>query len=166
MKKILPLIMLLIGAGAGVGAGVYLRPDAKLEEADGIEAVEEHPPKENEEALKSEIVTDGKEYIKLSNQFVVPIVAEDKIESMIVMTLSVETMAGSGQDVYDIEPKVRDVFLRVLFDHATIGGFSGAFLNNENLDTIRENLKDAARSNFGSELISDVLIFEIARQDY
>ena len=166
MKKILPIIMLLIGTGAGVGAGVFLRPEPTLTEHSETQVEEkeiaEKPEKEKEEGLP----IDGKEYIKLSNQFVVPIVEKDRISSMIVMTLSVEAPIGQGQEVYDLEPKVRDVFLRVLFDHAAIGGFRGAFLNNENLDPVRLNLKNAARENFGADLISDVLIFEIARQDY
>lgn len=173
MKKIVPLLMLLVGAGAGVGAGVYLRPEPEPiapEEAAAATEAETHATDETEETTEHKkddgLPIDGKEYIKLSNQFVVPIVEAERISSMVVMTLSVETKEGQGQLVFDIEPKIRDVFLRVLFDHATIGGFSGAFLNNENLDAVRTSLKDAARQNFGSDLISDILIFEIARQDY
>ncbi|MEO9651238.1 MAG: flagellar basal body-associated FliL family protein [Roseobacter sp.] len=170
MKKILPLLMLLIGTGAGVGAGVFLRSGQTPEETEAAKAeVEEKTEEETElsEGEKTEdLPIDGKEYVKLSNQFVVPIVETDRISSMVVMTLSIEAPTGEGQLVFDIEPKIRDVFLRVLFDHAAIGGFQGAFLNNENLDAIRSNLRDAAHKNFGSEFISDVLIFEIARQDY
>lgn len=166
MKKLLPLLMLLIGTGAGVGAGVFFRPppevvEAPHEETEGKEEKGEDVA-EDEEGLP----IDGKEYIKLTNQFVIPIVDEDRVSSMVVMTLSVETLIGQEQAVFDVEPKIRDVFLRVLFDHASIGGFKGAFLNNDNLDAVRRSLRDAARKNFGEDLISDVLIFEIARQDY
>lgn len=170
MKKILPILMLLVGTGAGVGAGVFLRPEPEPKavestQADGGDAAVETAEEsggEDDETLPIE----GKEYVKLSNQFVIPIVEDDRISSMVVMTLSVEAPLGQGELVFDIEPKIRDVFLRVLFDHATIGGFSGAFLNNENLDVVRRSLRDAARHNFGADFISDVLIFEIARQDY
>jgi hypothetical protein len=80
--------------------------------------------------------------------------------------LSVEVPDGKGQMVYDIEPKIRDVFLRVLFDFGAIGGFDGAFATNGNLDAVRNGLKEAAHKTFGKDLISDVLIFEVARQDY
>lgn len=163
MSKILPLILFLIGTGAGVGAGVFLRPDPVLE----VElAAKDEDPEVVASAEDDELPADGKEYVKLSNQFVVPIVEKERISSMVVMTLSVEVPAGRGEDVYDLEPKIRDEFLRVLFDHAAIGGFEGAFLNNENLDTVRSSLSDTARMNFGNDFISDVLIFEIARQDY
>ncbi len=163
MRKILPFLLLLVGTGAGVGAGVYLRPSPQ-------ELTDQHPSEVDadlvRESSQNEQPVDGKEYIKLSNQFVVPIVEDDRIASMVVMTLSVETGEGQGQQVYDLEPKIRDVFLRVLFDHAAIGGFRGAFLNNDNLDTVRRNLINAAFKSFGEDIISDVLIFEIARQDY
>ncbi|MEM1074335.1 MAG: flagellar basal body-associated FliL family protein [Pseudomonadota bacterium] len=164
MKKLLPLVMLLLGSAAGVGAGVFLRP-APEPVAENEEPVEEKPSDyaKSEEETGS---TDGKEYLKLSNQFVVPIVDGDRIASMVVMTLSVEISEGQGQAVYDTEPKIRDTFLRVLFDHAAIGGFDGAFLNNDNLDTVRRSLRGAAQKTFGADFISDVLIFEIARQDY
>lgn len=165
MKKLLPLILLLIGTGAGVGAGMFLRPEPTPAEDAMAETAQEETGKKTL-AEEDSLPIDGKEYVKLSNQFVVPIVEKDRIASMVVMTLSVEAPVGQGDFIFDIEPKIRDVFLRILFDHAAIGGFSGAFLNNENLDVVRTSLRDAARQNFGSELISDVLIFEIARQDY
>ncbi len=166
MKKILPIIMLLIGTGAGVGAGVFLRPEPAPKELTEEKVEEKESAEKKEEKKEDGLPIDGKEYLKLSNQFVVPIVEEDRVSSMVVMTLSVEAPVGQSQEVYDLEPKIRDVFLRVLFDHAAIGGFRGAFLNTDNLDSVRLNLTNAARENFGSDLISDVLIFEIARQDY
>jgi hypothetical protein len=154
-----------MGTGAGVGAGVFLRPATDLAE-DAEMTKEETEAAEKDATSEEKKSSVGKEYIKLSNQFVVPIVEKDRIASMVVMTLSVEVPEGRGEDVYDLEPKIRDVFLRVLFDHAAIGGFAGAFLNNDNLDVVRTDLGNAASTDFGSEFISDVLIFEIARQDY
>lgn len=166
MKKILPILMLLLGSAAGVGAGVYLRPAPVEDVAAPEKEAEENSVAAEKEEAKDELPIAGKEYVKLSNQFVVPIVEKDRVSSMVVMTLSVEAPEGQGQAVYDLEPKIRDVFLRILFDHAAIGGFRGAFLNNENLDVVRRNLRDGAIKTFGKDLISDVLIFEIARQDY
>jgi hypothetical protein len=171
MKKLLPLLMLLLGTGAGVGAGVFLRPDPAPSDEAGADAAEheagaEKSSHDDGDAHGDPSTGSGKEYVKLSNQFVVPLVDRDRIASMVVMTLSVEAPAGQSDAVFAIEPKIRDAFLRVLFDHAAIGGFRGAFLNNENLDIIRRNLVSAARTQLGTDLISDVLIFEIARQDY
>ncbi|MEP2470938.1 MAG: flagellar basal body-associated protein FliL [Paracoccaceae bacterium] len=170
MKKLLPIFMLLIGSGAGVGAGIFLRPapvEAELETAEEVEEVIDATDTEahlDEPDLAEP--SEGMEYIRLPNQFVVPLVTDERISALVVMSLSIEVGYGSGEDVIDKEPKLRDGFLRVLFDHASIGGFDGAFINNENLDVIRRKLTDVARSVMGADIARDVLIFEVARQDY
>lgn len=164
MKNLIPVILLFLGTGAGVGAGIYMRPDPVEEDVPEVTTGEE--TKQTKAVSKVSSGIEGKQYIKLKNQFVIPIVDQDRIISMVVMTLSVEVPEGRGQAVYDIEPKIRDVFLRVLFDFGTVGRFDGAFASNGNLDVIRNGLREAAFNTFGAELISDVLIFEIARQDY
>lgn len=173
MKKLLPIIMLLIGSGAGVGAGIFLRPaptegELSASAADASEAEEKEPSDEYAEADHSDDgeASPGMEYVRLPNQFVVPLVDKERISAMVVMSLSVEVRAGYGEDVFDKEPKLRDGFLRVLFDHASIGGFDGAFINNENLDVVRRKLRDVAKAVMGKDIANDVLIFEVARQDY
>lgn len=170
MKKLLPIIMLLVGSGAGVGAGIFLRP-TPVEEAAAYEETEksEELTKDKEshsEKHDAEASSEAMEYVRLPNQFVVPLVQEDRISAMVVMALSIEVTSGYSEEVFDKEPKLRDEFLRVLFDHASIGGFDGAFINNENLDVVRGNLREVAIGVMGADIANDVLIFEIARQDY
>lgn len=168
MKMLVPIVMLLIGAGAGVGAAVFLRPaEVEVENA----AIDDQADQETSELeVPEEPVVDtsalAREYVKLSNQFVVPIVREQRVASMVVMTLSIEVATGQAQIIYDKEPKLRDTFLSVLFDHAAIGGFDGQFTTTNNLDIIRRNLRQSARRAIGEDIVFDVLIFEIARQDY
>jgi hypothetical protein len=88
----------------------------------------------------------------------------DRVQSLVVASLSVEISTGSTEVVYQREPKLRDAFLQVLFDHANIGGFSGTFTTGDRMRVLRGALMDAARSVLGPE-VSDVLITEIARQD-
>lgn len=170
MKKLIPIIMLLVGSGAGVGAGIFLRPAPVEEEVVSDEMTEDHiEEKVDGKAMEKDedhMSSQGMEYVRLPNQFVVPLVAKDRISAMVVMSLSIEVVSGYGEDVFEKEPKLRDGFLRVLFDHASIGGFDGAFINNENLDVVRRKLRDVAKKVMGSDIASDVLIFEVARQDY
>ena len=162
LNKILPLVFLLIGVGAGVGAGVFLRPEA-----------EEPLVVEKPDAKKVTIRTDKaptepeleREYVKMNNQFVVPIVKSDSVQALVVLSLSLEVPAGQKDAVYSREPKLRDSFLQVMFDHANLGGFDGAFTNANNLDVLRNALREVAQKDAG-EQVSDVLIVEIARQDY
>ncbi|MCB1340497.1 MAG: flagellar basal body-associated FliL family protein [Pseudooceanicola sp.] len=153
LMKLLPVILLLIGIGAGVGAGILTAP--KPTEGEEHAAEEEHEPEE--EVLPND-------FVKLNNQFVVPLIHGDIVTSMVVLTLSLETKAGLSELVYAREPKLRDEFLRVLFDHANTGGFRGAFTQSGNLELLRTALRETAQKIIGPD-VYDVLIVDIARQD-
>lgn len=155
MLKILPLLLLLLGTGAGIAAGRFLAPAPS---ADPHEVSEEAPTHDDgEEAAKTE-------FVKLNNQFVVPIVQDDRIASLVVMSLSVEAENGAREQVFSREPKLRDLFLQVLFDHANMGGFDGAFTRPGKLDVLRDSLADVARKELG-DIVESVLITDLARQD-
>lgn len=161
MGKILPILLALIGIGAGVGAGLMLKPDA--EHAELANPCGDLPGQEDSPKPEAEAPTDV-EYLKLNNQFIVPVVNEARVSSMMVIALSVEIPQGRSEEVYSREPKLRDAFLQVFFDHANLGGFTGAFTSSRNLDVLRRALRETAQSHFG-DLIQDVLITDIARQD-
>lgn len=167
MGKILPILLALIGLGAGVGAGMALRPDPEpvLAEnpcGDGTApAVKIAAPAPDEEAEEGEPTSD---FVKINNQFVVPVVKNGSVSAMVVMALSVEVTVGQSQSVYQREPKLRDVFLQVMFNHANAGGFDGAFTAGPNMDVLRNALAEAASATVGNSVL-DVLITDIARQD-
>ena len=172
MKKLIPLILLFIGIGAGVGAGMFLRPDTSTIDVgtvlpeDGVNNEDAMPTESKADPADSSEDRQSSEFLKFENQFVIPIVKEEKITSLVVMALSLELAAGSSDDVYLREPKLRDSFLQVLFDHANIGGFEGNFTEAEKLSRLRVALKEIARRDISDEVVKDVLIVEIARQDY
>lgn len=155
IKKLLPVILLLLGTGAGIGAAMFTAPPPG---GDDHAEAEEHPSEDEEEGAAQS------EFIKLNNQFVVPLMADDRVSSMVVVSLSLETEPGLTEVVYAREPKLRDLFLRVLFDHANMGGFRGAFTQSQTLDLLRNALREVAQKEMGDEIL-DVLIVDIARQD-
>jgi len=168
MAKLLPILMLILGIGGGIGAGIMLAPAPEMIEvaAKGDqhdmatdEAVEDHSGAEEEEDP-----TQQNEFIKIKNQFVIPVVERDQMTAMVVLSLSLETKPGLSGKVHTYEPKLRDVFLRVLFDHANMGGFRGAFTRSEILDPLRTSLREEARRFLGKDVV-DVLILDITRQD-
>lgn len=171
MKLILPVILLLLGLGGGVGAGLFLTPpepdlpDMSMENpcGPGIDSTPElaatSPEAESEEQSSGE-----KDYARLNNQFVVPVVRDEKVTSLVVVSLSVEVPFGRQELVFEKEPKLRDAFLQVLFEHSNLGGFEGNFTSTTNMRTLREALRSAARESVGPEA-SDVLILELVRQD-
>ncbi len=156
LKKLLPVLLFLIGTGAGVGAGVFLRPAPDPEEA---AAMAEKAAKEKEEEMEAE-----REYVKLSNQFVVPVVKNERVSSLVVLSLSVEVKAGTSQDMFSHEPKLRDLFLQALFDHANIGGFEGEFTGASRMDLLRQSLREVAKREF-PDMVYDILISDFVRQD-
>jgi flagellar protein FliL len=173
LGKLFPILLALVGLGGGIGAGYYLRP--AQETPDHADVSGEDLAKAGEHAVASDSGTeaadhedDGEEgapeYVKMNNQFVVPVVENSRVAAMVVLSLSLEMEAGNTEAVYQREPKLRDVFLQVLFDHANIGGFSGSFTDGSNLVVLRTSLKEAAALVLGTA-VRDVLITDIARQD-
>lgn len=167
MKKlVLPIILMLVGIGGGVGAGLVLTPAAETE-------IAANPCGDSGEALLASdaaspapepVPLDNREYARMNNQFVVPIVAGDRVTSLMVMSLSIEVEAGGKEDVFAHEPRLRDAFLQVMFDHANVGGFNGAFTASSNMRLLREALQSAADRIMEGH-ITDVLIIDIVRQD-
>lgn len=170
MRKLIPVILALIGLAAGGAAGYFLRPSASAETGgeSHAEAAAEAPkhgaaPKEGEKAEAGEGEATS-EYVKLNNQFVVPVIREGKVTALVVLSLSLEVTVGSTEKVYAAEPKIRDALLQVLFDHANAGGFDGAFTDTANMEDLRRALLEAAQSVLG-EIVAHVLVSDIVRQD-
>lgn len=165
MKAILlPLILLLAGTGAGVGAGLLLTTPADPELAKaGQNCID---PEEMMAASTPARIDAGeeREYAKLNNQFIIPIVEDGLVAALVVMSLNLEVTVGSRTAIFAAEPKLRDRFLQVMFDHANTGGFSGNFTTGTNMRILRDDLLRAATAVSG-ERVTDVLVIDIVRQD-
>lgn len=149
IKKLLPILLGLIGLGIGIGAGIFLRPPPP--ETPVVEEVEIDPAM-------------APEYAKLANQFIVPVMVKGKVAAMVILSLSLEVANGTTEEVYGLEPKLRDVFLQVMFDHANSGGFTGSYTDGANLMMLRKALLESAKGVL-KDKVTDVLIVDIVRQD-
>lgn len=118
----------------------------------------------NESHATPEDPESAPEYVKMSNQFVVPILEKGRVIAMVILNLSLEVTPGTSEGIYAREPKLRDAFLQILFDHANSGGFNGDFTDGANLTLLRKALKEVARTTIG-ESVTDVLVTDLARQD-
>lgn len=177
IKKLTPFIFLLVGLGGGVAAGLVLAPSEKEVDAGEKTTSDLSEEKSTKKTAKSETKKANKsgegekkegsgayEYLKLTKQFVVPVVESDRIAALVTMSLSLEVTPGMTESLYAVEPKLRDRFLQVLFDHANTGGFNGNFTHSGNLDVLRKALLDEARKDLGDD-VSKVLIMSVSRQD-
>lgn len=166
MGKILPVLIAIFGLAAGAGGGLFLKPAPVAETgetAHGAEA-EAGPKHAKPQAPKGDHAGDTHEYVKINNQFVVPVIQDTRVAAMVVLSLSLEVLPGSTEAVYAREPRLRDSFLNVLFNHANAGGFDANFTSSENLTTLRRALLESARKNLGPA-VTDVLVTDILRQD-
>ncbi len=179
---LVPVIMLVAGAGAGAGAGLFMGGSGDGGGSDHGAAVEPAAPDAHGsiptptptvgepeahsgghggEAVKSPT---GTEFARLSNQFIVPVVKGDKVVSLVVLSLTLEVEPGGTETVFATEPRLRDSFLRVLFDHANVGGFDASFTQSGTMTLLRRSLLEAATATLG-QTVRDILIVDIVRQE-
>lgn len=170
MRKLLPVILALLGLALGAGTGFVLRPKAAPEaaktKADSAEkSVAKADTHTQEKGDKGASGDNGDyDYAKLANQFVVPLVEKGKVRALVVLSLSLEVSRGTTTQVYGLEPKIRDEFLQALFDYANSGGFSGNYTEGNKMQVLRDSLLETARKVLGP-IVFDVLVTGIMRQD-
>lgn len=192
MKKLLPILIALLGLGTGVGAGMALKPkpepvvDACAAPVSALPA----PAAETSDAGKApsqvaspcpppdpftaesvaggegESSKEGVAYVPIDKPFVVPIFAGEKTVAMVVMSLSIATEGEkAATEVEALQPRLRDSFLKVMFRHANSGGFDGSYTTGRKIEDLKSALLGAAREVVHDTPVDDVLITEIARQD-
>jgi hypothetical protein len=161
VKKLLALLLPVIGLGGGIGAAIMLQPASEVH----VEATGCLP---SDTAVVAEVPASMTgslpEFVKLNNQFIVPIIKEGKTDALVVLSISLEVAAGTTELVYNREPKLRDAILRTLFDHANLGGFNENFTENGTMLSLRTRLLEATQRVLGKS-VKDVLIIDIVRQD-
>ena len=176
IRLLLPVFLLLAGLGGGVVAGKMMSGGGEETAADSPAEDDGHGGDEGHGADEEDGhgSSDGHgeeadpnspyEYVRLNNQFVVPLIRHGSVRSLVVLTLTIEVESGENELVYDREPRLRDALLRVMFSHANVGGFDGSFTAVESMAPLREGLREAARQVLGA-VAHDVLIMDIVRQD-
>lgn len=179
LRLLVPLLLALIGTALGAGAGLMLSkggdehavavrddghaaPSAADGDTHGYASLA-HPGADSQ-GLDQETAAGDVEFVKLNNQFVVPVVEDRTVAALVVLSLSLEVTLGTRAEIYQMEPKLRDAFLQVLFDHANAGGFRGQFTSSVNMDALRSALREVAMRTGGGD-IHDVLIVDLVRQD-
>jgi hypothetical protein len=103
-------------------------------------------------------------YMKFSRQFVVPVMSESGVASLVVLDINIEVPPDETETIYVQEPKLRDALLSTLLSLSNSGAFSSQLLEQANLDMMRTRLLESARAIIG-ESAQNVLILNITRQD-
>jgi hypothetical protein len=175
MKLLIPILLAVLGLVGGAGAGWYFKP-MPVPEVEPCLDVDGHELPPEECAVADDAMDPGEpeaapmdgpdasQFITLDRQFIVPIVAEDRVSAMMVLTLNLEVAPGRVERAFRNEPKLRDALLRALFEHAYTGGFNGDFTADHVVRELRANLLKAGREILGADL-RNVLIADMIRQD-
>ncbi|MFQ5562732.1 MAG: hypothetical protein ACE5FO_04090 [Parvularculaceae bacterium] len=176
MMKIIPIILQAIFVVFGVGAGFWIKSLPIASDAAGIEAGEDDPREPAEKPEKKKKETKGKHggghgkgdnsgsgYMKFGRQFIVPVLKQDEVKSLVIMELNIETPSDAVESLYTQEPKLRDALLGRLLELSTRGVFNDQLIEKENLDFVRTELLEVLREVIGDDA-QDVLILGITRQ--
>lgn len=103
-------------------------------------------------------------YLKFGRQFVVPVIARDNVDALVILDINLELDPSAAESAYSREPKVRDALLKSLLQLSNEGAFGERLLNEENLDDIRARLLASAKTVLDDDVVG-VLILNVARQD-
>ena len=164
-RLLIPIVMMILGLAGGVLAGFLLGGAEQISGEDApAPAATDHGSEMADPDPATPPSSSDHEYVRLDNQFIVPVVRHGTVRSLVVLSLTVEMRPGQTDMVFEREPRLRDALLRVLFAHANAGGFDGHFTASAAMAPLREGLREAAVGVLG-DAARDVLIVDIVRQD-
>lgn len=154
MKKLLPILIIVIGIAAGAGAGMFLKP------APVSDPVSNHADNgSTEQDEKAE-----RSFVKIGKQTIVPVVNDGETRALMLFELAVDVPATRVDQVHEMEPRLRDAFLRELFQMSYTGAFLTNFTEERVIEELRRNLTNAARTYLGHNQ-AEVLILDVMRQE-
>jgi flagellar protein FliL len=103
-------------------------------------------------------------FIDMERKFVVPLVRDNRVRSLVVVDLRLEVRQGAEDRARELKPKVRDLFLDTLYAMAVAGSFDGDLYSNNVQGEMRARLLEAARHVLQDDA-RGILIGELLRQD-
>ncbi|MDP4990714.1 MAG: flagellar basal body-associated protein FliL [Marivita lacus] len=108
--------------------------------------------------------SDSFEIVKLPSQFVVPVIMDNRVRAMVILTVALEVEVGQGDRVRALEPKLRDEFLAELFSLAALDGFKDEMISRKTLELVKRALSVRSSEVLGLQNVN-VLVTDMARQD-
>ena len=152
MKKLFPILLIIIAIAGGGAAGFFLKPAPEVKE----------PDSKDEHVDESDV--EERTYVKIGRQTIIPVVNEGETQALMLFELAVDVPAGLSANVHEMEPRLRDAFLRELFQMSYTGAFMTNFTDDRVIEELRKSLTRAAQEHIGSKE-SEVLILDVMRQE-
>ena len=180
MKLILTSVVAIIFIALGSFAGVMLKTpsSAAAAGADKAAAEDDYADKKDADKKDGDKKKDAKkgdkyaksggsgstEYYKFSREFVVPVMRNDQVKSLVILHINLEADSSTVDDLFSEEPKLRDNIMTTLIGLSNDGRTLEEPTQIDNYEMIRSmvlmNLKDSV-----TDGIKNVLIVDMAKQD-
>jgi len=166
MNKLLPLLLVVAGIAGGGAAGMMLKsgPDAGAQAVPKAEGAPSGSTAAPGAAGAGALSDSARDYVEIGRQMIVPVVEGDETRALMMFELAIDVPLEMRDIVFLHEPRLRDAFLRVLFEMSHTGAFLDTFTDDLIVEELRRKLLAAAQKLLGPE-VSDVLILDIMRQE-
>lgn len=166
MKKILPLLFVIISLVGGVVAGGGAR--IALGGGAGIEEPSEIAHGDGEEKTKAAKSGHGAgkakaAFLKFSRQFVTPVIASGVPVGAMILDVNIEIDPAIEQSAYSEEPRLRDAVMGILLRQSAKGRLRELFADPAILDETKAEILKASQAILGDGAYS-VLIMDIGYQ--
>lgn len=157
MKKLIPILLVLLSAAGGAAAGFFLKPSTETADAgpDGTSQPPAPDPAQHD---------GSRAFVKIGRQTIVPVLEGGETRALMLFELAVDVPTGQTPMVHEREPRIRDAFLRELFKMSHTGAFLVDFTDDKIIDELRRNLTRVAREELGAD-VREVLILDVMRQE-
>lgn len=175
MRRLLPILLILLGLGGGMGAGLYLKPApgpkpevgrTVARTGAGAKSGAGHaiPDPSDEEEGEDESEIKERTYVSIGTQTIIPVVDGDKTRALMLFELAVDVDPSAHGQAVMAEPRLRDAFLRALLKMSSTGAFDETYTADWVIDELRRNLDIEARRFLGDGL-REVLVLDVIRQE-
>lgn len=184
MKALLYPFVLAVFAAGGVIAADRVRGDAPASTHAGvsdkghdIKTGNHGKPEKSGSHGKSEKTSSGHgdkggdsysgdtDFIKFKRQFVVPVLKDNAVDALILINLALEVPASKRDEMFRLEPRFRDGFIRELLQLSDDGYFDQELTSSDTYEILRETLSRAA-DDISEGGVKKILILDLSRQDH
>ncbi|MEL6217007.1 MAG: flagellar basal body-associated FliL family protein [Pseudomonadota bacterium] len=163
MKLVIALVLLVIGIAGGGALGMMLKPMPEPETM--AEPVKTEEDAMAEEKMKEEDADEvPSSFVTIARQMIVPVVEGGETRALMLFEIALDVPEEYRESVLEREPRLRDAFLRELFELSYTGAFLETYTSDRVMEDLRGKLLAAARVHLGDR-VSDVLILDALRQE-
>ncbi|MGF1445903.1 MAG: flagellar basal body-associated FliL family protein [Pikeienuella sp.] len=147
MKLLLCAALIVMGLVGGAAIGHLLRPNSG-----SATQAPASPP------------SGPSDYVEIARQMIVPVVAGGETEALMIFEVALDVPASARERAFQREPRIRDAFLREMFEMSYAGAFADTYTSERVMEELRARLLAAARLHLGQR-VRDVLILDALRQE-